>query len=654
MLLIQSISLMAGSKVLLQNAHLTIHPGQKVGMIGANGAGKSTLLKAILNQIPLESGQIQMPDSWLVGYVAQEQSHLHLSALDYVMQGDSLYAKVRSQIEAAELVNSHSDLVAAYDQLDVIDGYQVPQKAQQLLFGLGFSEADFEKQVGAFSGGWQVRLKLASALMQRADLLLLDEPTNHLDIEAVSWLVQWLKQFRGAVMVISHDRLFLDEVVQAIAHIDQQQIQLYSGNFAAFERQRNAQLMQQQALHDKQKQQMQHLKSFIDRFKAKATKAKQAQSRVKALERMETVAAVQAMNPFQFKIASPDFLPDPMLEVDELSFGYESIPILNSVSLTLRAGDRIGLVGINGSGKSTLLKCLIKELVPQEGKVRHSKGLKVGYFAQHQLDALNLQQSPVAHMLALPSQDQARITDQQARNFLGQFGFSANQALSPVVDFSGGEKARLCLALMIYQKPNLIILDEPTNHLDMETRDALEMALQDFSGALILVSHDQHLLTSIVDQFWWVHDQQVTRYHGDLESYLNQRLRTLKEKQQTANFSAKTTRPGQNSASNSTVKDKKEQRQQNAAMRQQLQQAMRKPKQRLQQVEKQLSIAQQALLSCHQQMEDSHLYESDQADELKTILLQEAQLKSEIETLEESWLDLETELETIAAQFEED
>ncbi|PLA74379.1 ABC transporter [Hydrogenovibrio sp. SC-1] len=652
MLSIQAIDLMAGSKVLLQNASLTLHPGQKIGLIGANGAGKSTLLKAVLNQVALEAGTIQMPESWLVGYVAQEQSHLHLNALDYVMQGDSLYAKVRAQIDAAELSNAHDDLVKAYDQLDLIDGYEVPQKAQQLLFGLGFSEADFDKQVGSFSGGWQVRLKLAAALMQRADLLLLDEPTNHLDIEAVAWLVQWLKQFRGAVMVISHDRMFLDEVVQGVAHLDHQKIQLYSGNFAAFERQRNAQLMQQQALHDKQKQQMQHLKSFIERFKAKASKAKQAQSRVKALERMETVAAVQAMNPFQFQIADPDFLPDPMLEVEDLQFGYETSPILNSVNLTLRAGDRIGLVGINGSGKSTLLKCLIKELKPQQGKVLHSKGLKIGYFAQHQLEALNPQQSPVAHLLALPGNDQSRITDQQARNFLGQFGFSADQALSPVVDFSGGEKARLCLALMIYQKPNLIILDEPTNHLDMETRDALELALQDFSGALILVSHDQHLLSSIVDQFWWVHNQQVTRYHGDLEAYLNQRLRTLKEKQQSANAGAKTTRPGVNGAEKSAVNDKKAQRQQNAAMRQQLQQAMRQPKQRLQKVEKQLSTAQKALLNCHQQMEDSRLYESDQAESLKAILLEEAQLKSEIDDLEESWLELESELETIEAQFE--
>jgi len=653
MLSIQSIDLMAGSKLLLQQASLTIHPGQKVGLIGANGAGKSTLFKAILNQVPLEAGQIQMPEGWLVGYVEQEQSHLHMTALDYVMQGDSLYAKVRAKIDDAELLNSHQDLVAAYDQLDLIDGYDIPQKAQQLLFGLGFSDADLAKQVGDFSGGWQVRLKLASALMQRADLLLLDEPTNHLDIEAVSWLVQWLKQFRGAVLVISHDRLFLDEVVQGIAHLDQAKIQLYSGNFAAFERQRNAQLMQQQALHDKQKQQMQHLKSFIERFKAKASKAKQAQSRVKALERMESVAAVQAMNPFQFQIESPDFLPDPMLEVDALSFGYNTAQIFNDVSLTLRAGDRIGLVGINGSGKSTLLKCLIQELPPSGGKVRHSKGLKIGYFAQHQLDALNPQQSPVAHLLTVEGSDQNRITDQQARNFLGQFGFSADQALSPVVDFSGGEKARLCLALMIYQKPNLIILDEPTNHLDMETRDALELALQDFSGALILVSHDQHLLTSIVDQFWWVHNQQVTRYQGDLESYLSQRLRALKEKQSSAKAgSEKITRPGDNTQPN-PVHDKKAQRQQNAEMRQQMQQVIRQPKQQLQKIEKQLSSAQQALLSCHQKMEDASLYESHRADELKAVLLTEAQLKSEIDDLEERWLRLEVELEDLVAQFEE-
>lgn len=651
MLNIQSVSLMAGLKPLLQNASLTLHPGQKIGLIGQNGAGKSTLLKAILKEVSLEAGNIAMPDTWQVGYVEQEQTHLSFSAMEYVTTGDTLYANARARIDQAELNNDHDALVASYDELDRISGYEVPQKAQQLLYGLGFSEAEFNKPVESFSGGWQVRLKLARALMQRADLLLLDEPTNHLDIEAVSWLIQWLKGFSGAVIVISHDRHFLDEVVQGIAHLDQGKIQYYSGNFAAFERQRNEQLMQQQSLHDKQKQQMQHLKSFIERFKAKASKAKQAQSRVKALERIESVAAVQASNPFQFHFTEPDHLPDPMLFSDELSFGYDDHLILKDVDLTLRAGDRIGLVGVNGSGKSTLLKLLIKENTPKSGKLVHSRGLKIGYFAQHQLESLNLDQTPLAHMLLLTKEDMERVTDQEARDFLGQFGFSHDKTLNPIKHFSGGEKARLSLALMVYQKPNLIILDEPTNHLDMETRDALEMALQEFSGALILVTHDQHLLTSIVDQFWWVHDQRVERYHGDLEAYLQQRLRLLKEKQ--AEIKAeKSTRPGHISEANSgNSANKKAQRQENAHYRKQLKEATRDQSKRLAKVEKQLSDAQKQLTELHAEMEDATLYEASRAEELKTILKQEAQLKVSVESLEEEWLLLESEIEEITNSF---
>lgn len=651
MLNIQSISLMAGLKPLLKNASLTLHPGQKIGLIGQNGAGKSTLLKAILNETSLEAGNIAMPDTWQIGYVEQEQTHLSYPAIDYVTTGDTLYANARARIDQAELTNDHDALVASYDELDRISGYEVPQKAQQLLFGLGFSETELTKPVEAFSGGWQVRLKLARALMQRADLLLLDEPTNHLDIEAVSWLIQWLKGFSGAVIVISHDRHFLDEVVQGIAHLDQGKIQYYSGNFAAFERQRNEQIMQQQALHDKQKQQMQHLKSFIERFKAKASKAKQAQSRVKALERIESVAAVQASNPFQFHFTEPDHLPDPMLFSEALSFAYDDHLILNEVDLTLRAGDRIGLVGVNGSGKSTLLKLLIKENTPKSGKLVHSKGLKIGYFAQHQLESLNLDQTPLAHMLALSKDDMERVTDQEARDFLGQFGFSHDKTLNPIKHFSGGEKARLSLALMVYQKPNLIILDEPTNHLDMETRDALEMALQEFSGALILVTHDQHLLTCIVDQFWWVHDQRVERYHGDLEAYLQQRLRLLKEKQ--AEIKAeKTARPGHISHSGNGA-NKKAQRQENAHYRKQLKEATRNQTKQLSKVEKQLSETQKQLAELHTEMEDASLYEANRAEKLKVILKQEAELKVLLESLEDEWLLLEAEIEEITNSFVE-
>jgi ATP-binding cassette subfamily F protein 3 len=628
----------------LLSVSLSINSGQKIGLIGQNGAGKSTLLKAILNEVSLDSGNIAIPDSWLIGVVQQELKATSQTILDFVVAGDSQYAEILAGINRAEQTNQHDMLVKYYDKLDQISGYLVPQKAQQLMYGLGFSETDFIKPMTDFSGGWQVRLKLAKALMQRADILLLDEPTNHLDIEAVSWLIQWLKSFEGAVIVISHDRFFLDEVVDGIASIADNKITYYAGNFAAYERQRNEQLMQQQSLHDKQKQQVQHLKSFIERFKAKASKAKQAQSRVKALERMETVAAVQATNPFKFKFYETGAVPDPMLQVESIAFGYDDSSIIDHADLVLRAGDRIGLVGVNGSGKSTLLKLLIKELSPQSGKVILSKGVRVGYFAQHQLESLNLEQSPLQHMLAMAKSQnfygiQDFVSDQEARNFLGGFGFSHEKTLEKVATFSGGEKARLSLALMIFQKPNLIVLDEPTNHLDMETRDALDIALQEFEGALILVTHDQHLLSSIVDQFWWLHDKKVTYFNGSLEDYLQQRLKILKEQQSKIKAGKKAGEP--------IAGNKKEQRQENAQLRKQLREATKQQNKELKKIEQELESAQKKLTLCHSQMEDSSLYEAENSTKLTKILKEESILKQQVETLEESWLLLEEEIELI-------
>lgn len=645
MLSIQSIDLMVGKQLLLQSASLTIHPGQKIGLIGQNGAGKSTLLKAILGELSLDAGTIQLPANWIIGCVQQELTVTDVNALQFVINGDELYADIQQDIRIAEEKGNQDDLVHAYDRLDRISGYLVPQKAKQLLFGLGFEEEAFSKPLSAFSGGWQVRLKLARALMQRSDLLLLDEPTNHLDIEAVSWLVQWLKSYEGAVIVISHDRFFLDEVVSGIAQIEQQKIHFFSGNFESFERQKNAQLMQQQSLHEAQKVQMQHLKTFVSRFKAKASKAKQAQSRVKALERMEEIAAVQAINPFKFSFIQPDYLPDPMLKVEGMSFGYDK-EIIRNASLVLRAGDRIGLVGVNGSGKSTLLKLLIRELQPQTGKVIHAKGLKVGYFAQHQLEALTLDWSPLQHLIQLDKQnieDGSLISDQDARSFLGRFGFTNEKALEATKHFSGGEKARLSLALMVYQKPNLIILDEPTNHLDMETRDALDMALQEFNGALILVTHDRHLLSSIVDQYWWVHAGQVEAYFGSLDEYLNQRLQWIK--------SQKVDEREQQIDKAQQVPNKKEKRQAGAQLRKQIQQATSKQSSRLKQVEKALEKAQLELSELHQALEDSALYQSENAERLTETLKREAELKESLATLEEEWLMLEEEVMEITERL---
>jgi len=636
---IQNVSIQAGLKPLFDYASLNVHPGHKVGLIGPNGAGKTTLFKAIMNEVPIETGQIGLPADWMIGYVEQEVAHSDLSALDYVSFGDTYYEKLTKQIQAAEASGNNDSLVKAYDELDKISGYEVLQKAQQLLAGLGFKPEDFSKPLNAFSGGWQVRLKLGRALMQRSDLLLLDEPTNHLDIEAVAWLIQWLKSYLGAVLIISHDRDFLDQVVQGIAHIHDQKITYYSGNFEAFERQRNEQLMQQHALHEKQKQQMQHLKSFIERFKAKASKAKQAQSRVKALERMEEVAAVQATNPFHFEFFEPKHNPDPMIRVDGLNFGYQEHVILKNASLVLRAGDRIGLVGVNGSGKSTLIKLLVGDLEPQAGLVQISKGVAVGYFAQHQLEALTMENSPLQHLMSMD----AEISDQEARNFLGQFGFSNDQTLTPVATFSGGEKARLALAMIVYQKPNLIILDEPTNHLDMDTRDALDMALQDFNGALILVTHDKHLLASIADQFWWVHNGGVQLYHGDLESYLQARLKAIKETQAVTKLAV-----GEDEAPSN---NKKLQRQQNANLRKQLDQKIKPLQQSVKKLEKQLETAQTELSELHSLMEDSSIYDASNKQKLTDAIKRQAQVESLIEEVEMAWLEQQELIESETDAF---
>ncbi len=628
MLCLQNLSIRAGVKPLFDGANLNIHPGQKIGLVGQNGVGKTTLFKCLLGEVSIEAGNIGIPANWLIGYVEQEVRRPDAQALRYVTFGDTKYAEAQMLIEKAEASNDHDLLVKAYDALDKMDGFAIPSKAKQLLYGLGFVESDFTKPMAQFSGGWQVRLKLGRALMQRSDLLLLDEPTNHLDIEAVAWLEQWLKSYQGAILIISHDRDFLDQAVQGIAHIHDQKITFYSGNFASFERQRNEQLMQQQSLHDKQKQQMQHLKSFIERFKAKASKAKQAQSRVKALERMESIAAVQATNPFHFEFIPPLHQPDPMLSLDSASFSYPQKPILDSVKLVLRAGDRIGLVGVNGSGKSTLIKLLVGDLKPSSGKVQINKGVKFGYFAQHQLESLILDKSPLQHLLMLPEAP----TDQEARNFLGGFGFSNTQCLDSINHFSGGEKARLALAMIVFQKPNLIILDEPTNHLDMETRDALDMALQDFTGALIVVTHDKHLLTSIADQFWWVHNGEVSRFVGDLDTYLQARLKQLKQ----VDLESKENRPGQT---------KKQARQINATQRKKVDARLKPITQAVKKIERQLESLQAKQSEYHTLMEDSRLYEAENKTKLAECIQSQAECEGAIEECEMEWLELQERLE---------
>ncbi|WP_239232394.1 ABC-F family ATP-binding cassette domain-containing protein [Thiomicrospira aerophila] len=664
MLTLEKVQLFAGTKCLLDNASMTLHPGQKMGVVGRNGVGKSSLFKTLLGNSHFDAGQMRLPSEWRLGYVDQQDDLPEVAALDFVMTGDTEYARLSTEQQACEAQlnqpnlsdrlrhDAQQRLVSLHDDLDRIQAYLVPAKAKQLLMGLGFDEADFVKPAPHFSGGWRVRLKLARALMQPADLLLLDEPTNHLDVEAVAWLEQWLASYPGALLVISHDRHFLDQVVDHILVIDQQNLTSYKGNFAAYERQRAAAIMQQQALADKQKQKMQQLKSFIARFKAKASKAKQAQSRVKALARMDEVAPLQALNPFQFNFASPEYCPDPMVQFEKINFAYPESPSqFRDVTQTLRAGDRIGLVGINGSGKSTFIKLLVGELIPESGHILRAKGLKIGYFAQHQIETLEPSHTPIQAMLRrFPD-----LTEQQARDFIGGFGFGQEMAGQTIECFSGGEKARLCLAFIVYEQPHLIILDEPTNHLDMDSRDALEHALQDFNGALIMVSHDQLLLAGLVDQYWWVHEQQVTLFYGDLDAYLQQRLALLKQQRQEQKQQKQDKLGAQNDASPVMQKNKKEQRQEAAALRQQQQALTRPLTKKIQQLEQQMNDLSSQLAELNQRLADPTLYEDSQSSALIADLLQQqGSVQRELDEVEMQWLacqeELEALLESIAAK----
>lgn len=651
MLTLEKVQLFAGTKCLLEQASMTLHPGQKMGLVGRNGVGKTSLFKALLGQEHFDAGQLRYPSEWRLGYVDQQDDLAPQRALDFVMAGHSEFARLSQaqqvcetalsaeQLTQAEQQGFEQELIQLHDQLDHIKAYQVPAKAKQLLMGLGFSEADFTKPAPQFSGGWRVRLKLARALMQPADLLLLDEPTNHLDVEAVAWLEQWLANYTGALLVISHDRHFLDQVVNHILVIDQQNLTTYKGNFAAYERQRAAAIMQQQALADKQKQKMQQLKRFITRFKAKASKAKQAQSRVKALARMEEVAPLQALNPFQFSFISPDYCPDPMVQFEAIDFAYPQTPrMFSNLSQTLRAGDRIGLVGINGSGKSTFIKLLVGDLVPAAGQIIRAKGLKIGYFAQHQIETLEPSHTPIQAMLRRFPE----LTEQQVRDFIGGFGFGQEMAGQTIDCFSGGEKARLCLAFIVFEQPHLIILDEPTNHLDMDSRDSLEHALQDFNGALIMVSHDQFLLAGLVDQYWWVHDQQVSLFFGDLEAYLQQRLALLKLQKQAGS---------QVNASQHDSKNKKNQRQEAAALRQEQQKLTQPIKKRLDKLEAQLTKLTDALNQLNDKLADPLLYTLEQDNTvISDLLQQQGQVQRELDKVELAWLDEQEALETLLAK----
>ncbi|KAE9642872.1 ATP-binding cassette domain-containing protein [Pseudomonas sp. PB103] len=633
MIRLQNLTLQRGPQRLLEDAELTLHAGHKAGLIGANGAGKSSLFALIRGELHPDSGDCFLPADWRIAHMRQEIETLERLAVDYVLDGDLRLREVQRDLAAAEAAHDGAAQARLHSELDSADGYTADARARKLLAGLGFTNEQMDRQVGDFSGGWRMRLNLAQALMCPSDLLLLDEPTNHLDLDAIIWLEEWLKSYPGTLLLISHDRDFLDEVVDHVAHVDQRKITLYRGGYTAFERARAERLAQQQQAYEKQQAQRAHMESYIARFKAQATKARQAQSRIKALERMEELSAAHVDSPFDFVFRESTKISSPLIDLSDARLGYGDKTILEKVKLQLTPGARIGLLGPNGAGKSTLIKNLAGKLSPLGGRLTRGENAVVGYFAQHQLDSLDSKASPLLHMQRLAPSER----EQTLRDFLGGFDFRGARIDEPVLNFSGGEKARLALALIAWERPNLLLLDEPTNHLDLEMRLALTMALQEFSGAVLVVSHDRHLLKSTTDNFYLVADGKVEEFDGDLEDY----ARWLVEYRQR-------NAPVSNTPANPDKTDKKAQRQAAAALRQQL----APHKREADKLEAELGKLHEKLAKVDASLGDSDIYEPARKNELRDLLAEQAKLKVREAELEEAWMEALETLESMQAELE--
>ncbi|WP_323666979.1 ABC transporter ATP-binding protein [Pectobacterium punjabense] len=629
MIVFSSLQIRRGVRVLIDNATATVNPGQKVGLVGKNGCGKSTLLSLLKGEISADGGSATFPQNWSLAWVNQETPALDKPALDYVIDGDREYRQLEAALQTANEENDGNAIATLHGKLDAIQAWTIQARASSLLSGLGFSQPQLQQPVSAFSGGWRMRLNLAQALICRSDLLLLDEPTNHLDLDAVIWLEKWLKNYAGTLVLISHDRDFLDPVVTKILHIEQQSLNEYTGNYSSFERQRATRLAQQQSLYEHQQERVAHLQHYIDRFRAQATKAKQAQSRIKMLERMEMIAPAHVDNPFRFSFRAPESLPNPLMKMEKISAGYNDKLILESIKLNLVPGSRIGLLGHNGAGKSTLIKLLAGTLAPLKGEIGLAKGVKLGYFAQHQLEFLRADESPLQHLVRLAE----RETEQQLRDYLGGFGFQGDKVTEITERFSGGEKARLVLALIVWQRPNLLLLDEPTNHLDLDMRQALTEALIDFEGALVVVSHDRHLIRSTTDDLYLVHDQKVEPFDGDLEDY-QQWLVGLQRQENAADET-----PKENAAN--SAQGRKDQKRREAELRTQTQ-PLRK---QITKLEQQMEKLGEVLAALEARLADSAIYDISRKAELTDCLQQQTKVKIELEETELSWLDAQEQLE---------
>jgi ATP-binding cassette subfamily F protein 3 len=628
MIQLRELTLARGACALLEDASLQLHDGWRVGLTGANGSGKSSLLALLRGELQPELGGCELPPTWRIASVLQETPALPAPAIEYVLDGDEQLRTIEHGLAAAQAAHEGERISELHARLEAIGGYSARARAAALLAGLGFSNDDLDRPVGEFSGGWRMRLNLARALVARADLALLDEPTNHLDLDAIVWLERWLAGYPGTLIVISHDREFLDGCVTHVAHIADRKLTLYAGNYSAFEAQRAAQLAMQQAMFARQQREIAHVTRFIERFKAKASKARQAQSRVKALERMERIAAAHVDTPFDFEFGEPARSPDPMLALEEASAGYGDRPVLSGIDLQIRPGARIGLLGPNGAGKSTLIKLLAGELEPYAGRRVAGPGLEIGYFAQHQLEQLRPAASPLEHLAELDR----RVRQQELRDYLGGFDFRGAAADAPVGRFSGGEKSRLVLALLVRQQPNLLLLDEPTNHLDLEMRHALTRALAGFSGSLLLVSHDRALLKTVCDEFLLVANGQAGPFDGDLDDYLAW-LAARRAGAPREGHSGKAERLRSRAA---------------AASDRQARLAHRRP---LVRESARLEERMEALRGRQQQLEaelaDPALYQGEEAGRIRELSREQDAIAAELETAEERWLAVQIELEEI-------
>ena len=629
MIEIKNLTLQRGLKVLLDQAALSLAPGRRVGLIGKNGSGKSSLFALLKGEITADKGDVSIPKHWKTAAVAQETPALDISALDYVLQGDGELQLFQTALHEAEAKNDGMKQAEYHAKLEEIDAYSAPARAAKLLSGLGFSQEEHGRPVKSFSGGWRMRLNLAQALMCRADLLLLDEPTNHLDLETVLWLENHLSGLPCTQIIISHDRDFLNATTTQTVELSDQKLTLYGGNYDFYQAERARRLAQQQAAYLKQQAQIKHLQSFIDRFKAKATKAVQAQSRMKALDKLERIAPAHFDSGFSFEFDSPAHLPNPLLQLDKADLGYGVEPVLHGIDLSLESGARYGLLGVNGSGKSTFIKTLAGELNVLSGRIVLSDKLNIGYFAQHQLDTLRPDQSPLWHIQKL-SPD---VREQEIRNFLGSFNFVGDAALQKTEPFSGGEKARLALAMIVWQKPNLLLLDEPTNHLDLDMRHALTLALQSFQGALIVVSHDRSLLEATTDSFLLIEQGRLKTFDGDLEDY--RRYRLAQENAAAA------------PAASSQSQNRKDAKRVEAQIRQEKARLGKPLQQKISQAEKEIAALSEIQTACEAFLAQEDAYSDANKAKLQQTLAQLAETKVKLEKQEENWLAWQEELEQI-------